>query len=254
MCPFEVMENGGRILKSSERKGNAAVSWLASPKHPYEDRFRLLPQEIPLVKKANRGEIFAVLDGIGSAPLGMSAAQSVADSLIEFFRLPDTVKADWEALYSILFQTNLDIHSWGFIDGTNRPLGGCAGTIAWYFENRLTLFHAGDTVGIHLRPKERPRILTKLHEVNGAIFRYFGLGKELTIDVVSMAVEDGDLVLLISDGVTKAFGTSEAAEYVMDALTQSGDICRAADQLVLNSRNRGSTDDITVVLFEVEDE
>ena len=239
-------------MKQTEQKGNAVVSWLSSPKHPYEDRYRLLPNEIPLVKAANRGELFAVLDGIGSAPKGMSAAQHMADSILDFFRSAKDIKPEWESVRDILYQANLEITSWGVMEGTTRPLGGCAGTGAWCYQDRLTIFHAGDTVGMLLRPGEKPRILTRLHEVNGGIFRYFGLGETLEIDVESLVVEEGDLILLMSDGVTKTFSTTEAADLVMDTFNDTGDIGIAAQELTRCSRTRGSSDDITVVLVEVE--
>ncbi len=241
-------------MKQTEQRGNAAVSWLASPKHPYEDRYRLLPREIPLVESAKRGELFAVLDGIGSAPMGTSAAQTMADSLLDFFRKPDEISADREGLYSLLCQANLEINSWGFMKGTSVPLGGCVGTIAWCYQDQLTLFHVGDTVGLLLRQDDEPHVLTKTHELRGGISRYFGLGKTLEIDVVSADIEDGDLILLMSDGVTKTFSTTEAATLVMDTFndTGAGDIGMAAEELTTCSRIKGSSDDITVVLVEVE--
>jgi serine/threonine protein phosphatase PrpC len=241
-------------LKQTEQKGNSAVSWLASPKHRYEDRYRLLPKEISLIKSANRGELFAVFDGIGSASMGMSAAQAMADSLLDFFRKPDEIAADWQGLTNLLYRANLEIISWGFVEGTSRPLGGCAGTIAWCYQNRLTIFHAGDTVGMLLRPDKEPRTLTKLHEDDGGIYRYFGLGENLEIDVESTAIEDGDLILLMSDGVTKVFSTTEAAALVMHTFEKTGDLKKAAQELSTRSRTRKYSDDITVVLVEVEED
>lgn len=239
-------------MNLTEQKGNASVSWSPSPKHAYEDRYRLLPREVPLVAAASCGEIFAVFDGIGSAPRGMSAAQAMADALIEFFRLPAGQEPDVKALYQLLYDANLVITSWGMMPGTTRPLGGCAGTIAWRCDERLTFYHAGDTVGMLLRSGEMPRTLTKLHEQNGGIYRYFGLGETLEIDVVSVPVCEGDLILLMSDGVTKAFSNVEAANLVMEAYDRTDDTAKAAEALATRSRTRKSSDDITVVLVEVE--
>lgn len=239
-------------MNQTEQKGNAAVSWLLSPKHPYEDRYRLLPKDIPLVKAANRGELFAVLDGIGSAPKGMSAAQYMADSILDFFRSAKDIKPEWQPVRDILYQADLEITSWGVMEGTTRPLGGCAGTITWFNENRLTVFHAGDTVGMLLRVGDKPRTLTKLHETNGAIYRYFGLGESLTIDVESTTIEEGDLILLMYEGVTKVSSATEAANLIMELYGQTGDVSMAAETLTTRSRTRKSSDDITVVLVEVE--
>jgi PPM family protein phosphatase len=132
------------------RRQNCAVAYLKGTKHKiYEDSFRMLPREIPLVEKCGRGEIFAVFDGIGSAPEGRRAAQYMADRLIEFFRRPDVYLASLQGLETLLLESNLEIVDWGFMQGTDRPLGGCAGTVAWVYED----MHASPACGrYNLRP------------------------------------------------------------------------------------------------------
>jgi serine/threonine protein phosphatase PrpC len=242
-------------MTKTETRCCASVSWLKnskSKKKPYEDRFRLLTNGISPVDAAQRGELFAVFDGIGGAEMGMSAAQAMADCLVDFYDKKKTVAADTQGLTDLLYSTNLVINDWGCMAGTDRPLGGCAGTIAWVREQRLTLFHAGDTSGILLRPECPPRVLTSLHEFDGAISRYFGLGKTLAIEVVSERLEPGDLILLVSDGVTKVFSTTEAAHLVMEIYDKTGHCGKASEALVTRSRTKGSDDDITAMLIEVD--
>ena len=245
-------------MKTTERKGNAAVSSLKNAKGTnkhYEDRYRLLSKDIPLVGRSGRGELFAVVDGIGGAPLGMAAAQAVVDCLLEFYRKPEANPADSSGLMQLLLQTNQKINDWGFLEGTDRPLGGAAGTIAWIHDHRLTLFHAGDTAGILIRQNQPPRVLTGLHEYDGGITRYFGLGRHLELEIKSERLEDGDLLLLVSDGVVpKAFNYEEAANLVRDIYDKTGDIGFAAQELVTRSRSRKSVDDITAMVIEVEEE
>lgn len=244
-------------MYNTERKGNAAVSWLKNAKgsgKPYEDRYRLLSKDIPLVGKSGRGELFAVLDGIGGAPRGMQAAQAVADSLLDFYRRPEEILADSNGLHQLLLQANQSINDWGCVEGTDYPLGGAAGTIAWVQEQRLTLFHAGDTTGILLRQNQMPRVLTSVHEFDGGISRYFGLGRKLEIEVKSEQLEDGDLVLLMSDGVTKVFSTTEAANLVQEIYNKTGDVGEAVQELVVRSRSKKSIDDITALVLVIMDE
>jgi serine/threonine protein phosphatase PrpC len=96
--------------------------------------------------------------------------------------------------------------------------------------------------------------LTRIHEANGGIYRFFGLGEELKIDVDSCGVEEGDLLLLVSDGVTKVFSTTEAASVVRETFDKTGDVGNAAHELAIRSRGKKSSDDITVLLIEVCDE
>ncbi|MBK5275604.1 MAG: protein serine/threonine phosphatase 2C family protein [Desulfuromonadales bacterium] len=244
-------------MNNTERKGCAAVSWLKNAKStrkPYEDRYRLLSRDIPLVGRSGRGELFAVLDGIGGAPRGMQAAQAIADCLLDFYRKTEEIPADSNGLYHHLLYTNLVIRDWGCMEGTDRPLGGAAGTIAWIHDQHLTLFHAGDTAGMLLRQNQPPRVLTSPHEIDGGLYRYFGLGLGLEIEVKSERLEEGDLILMVSDGVTKAYSTAEAANIVQEIYAKTGDIGLAAQELVTRSRSKKSVDDITAMVIEVIDE
>jgi len=58
----------GESRMPAEQRGSAAVAWLTSPHYAYEDRFRMLVEDIPQVAQAKRGESYGVFDGIGSAP------------------------------------------------------------------------------------------------------------------------------------------------------------------------------------------
>lgn len=244
-------------MNNTERRGCAAVSWLKNVKRsskPYEDRYRLLTRDIPIVGKSRRGELFAVLDGIGGAPRGMQAAQAVADCLLDFYRKPESISADSTGLSELLLQTNQAINDWGCMDSTDRPLGGAVGTIAWIYEQQLTLFHAGDSAGVLIRQKQEPRLLTSVHDIDGGISRYFGLGRRLELEVISERLEEGDLILLVSDGVTKAYSAIEAASLVYEIYDKTGDLGLAAQELVASSRNKKSADDITALVIEVDED
>jgi len=231
-----------------EVRGPAAVAWLKGTRHRfYEDRFRLLPDSIPLVAQSNRGSIYSVFDGIGGAPEGMRSAQHMADILLRFYQKSDLYADSARDLHRLLNEANREINGWGTIPGTDRPLGGCAGTVAWIRGNVLHSFHAGDTVGFLIRA-DRPVSLTRQHEKDGAIYRYFGLGSNLKIDSCRLTLENGDRILLFSDGVTKIMHPATA----VDIVCQSNDMAEAATRLVRFSRLKGSLDDITVLMTRVE--
>lgn len=230
---------------NTEVRENSAISWLPSPHHPYEDRFRMLSRDVPLVAKSNIGELYAVFDGVGSAPKGMAAAQTMADCLVRIFNNP-TID-----LTNLLYDTNLTIHQWGLMEGTARPLGACAGTVAWVQGKEATIFHAGDTVAVRLRSNKRPHILTPLQELGGTIYSYFGIGAELKLEITRTTLEDDDLILLLSDGVTKAIQTLEASKLVLNRYERTGCIATAISELVELSRRRGSTDDITALVIVI---
>jgi serine/threonine protein phosphatase PrpC len=234
----------------TEQRGSTAVSWIKGTKHRvYEDRYRILSRDVPLVATKKRGELFAVLDGIGSAPRGMSAAQEMADCLIRFYRESDDIQSDVEGLLELLFETNRQIFDWGFIPGTDRPIGGCAGTVVWIIEDKMTVFHAGDTTALLIRDG-KPHELVRAHQApDGAIFRYFGLGDALKIDVEQFEIEESDRILLLSDGVTKVLHPFDAAIVTEENIN----LPQAAAGLVNRARALGATDDITVLLVQIDE-
>jgi serine/threonine protein phosphatase PrpC len=119
--------------------------------------------------------------------------------------------------------------------------------VAWIRGNILHAFHAGDTVGYLIRAN-RPISLTSRHEKDGALYRYFGLGQNLKIDSCRLTLEDGDRILLFSDGVTKVMHPVTA----VDVVCGIDDMAEAATRLVRLSRLKGSPDDITVLMMRVE--
>jgi PPM family protein phosphatase len=233
-----------------EQKGNAALAWVKGSKHTfYEDRARILSKAVPLVEGLDRGEIFAVFDGIGSAPKGREAAQFMIDQLVRFYREPDNYAASIQGLESLLMAANLEIHGWGYKPGTEIPLGGCAGTVAWLFAGRLTVFHAGDTSAL-LIGDAGITPLTSVHELeNGAIYRYFGLGPFLQLEIQQENLSTYERLLLLTDGITKVFHPKEAARLI----SEHADPVRAGRDLANRAIFRGSTDDITVLLVDIDD-
>ena len=231
-----------------EVRGPAAVAWLKGTQHRfYEDRFRLLPESIPLVARSNRGSIYSVFDGIGGAPEGMRSAQHMADVHRAVLPRTGSVRDSARGMHRLLDTANREINEWGTISGTDRPLGGCAGTVAWIRGNRLHAFHAGDTVGFLIRAAGpyRSRDSTRRTAPSTGIS---ALGPHLRIDSCRVTLEDGDRILLFSDGVTKVMHPATA----VDVVCENDDIAEAVTRLVRLSRLKGSPDDITALMTQVE--
>lgn len=227
----------------------AAVHSLSSPAHPYEDRYRLLGEGHPRVRAARRGHVYAVMDGVGGAPMGMRAAQLVADRLAEFFDRPE-IPATPDALNTLLVDMNAEANTWGLIEGAERPLAAAAATVAWFYpeRRRLFVFHVGDTMALHF-DGDSLRPITREHGVGRAIHRYVGQGAGFHLDRHEIAFEEGEVLCLITDGVTKALRVHD----VRDVLAELPDPQRAAKEIVARARNRGSRDDITALVVELEE-
>ena len=230
-----------------ESRGNAVVGWDKCTRHPYEDRFRLLCRPVPIVVSACRGELFSVCDGVGSAPKGMAAAQAVCDVLVRFYddhKLPALA----ETIQELLVRANDEIAGWGFIPGTDRSEGACAATVIWIDEaNVAHIFHAGDTGAILIRDGVA-RALTSAQHLDGCLSNYFGLS-ELRLECGKVKLEEGDRLLLFSDGISKVLHNQRLADIAESQTSRQASV----SALIRAARVAGSTDDITVLLIDVEE-
>lgn len=237
MHPFQI----------EERRG-ASVLWLKGATHRhYEDRYRLLSCDVPLVGASTVGEVFAVADGVGSAPLGMSAAQHLCDRLAQVYGQGGNERSS-QRLQDLLVEVNRVIHGWGFIEGTDRPAGACAATVVLLEPNHVrgVIAHAGDTRAALIRDG-RCQILTPLDQsVDGALQCYFGTPAP-SFTVLPLSLELGDRLLLVSDGVTKSFGMAELAAMVESQPTRR----RALQALGQACVRQPSGDDVTALVIDV---
>ena len=240
--PVRKIEKAVRV----NRRGRAAVAEMKGSTHQfYEDRYRLLSGEIDLVKEASRGELFAVFDGVSTAPRGMAAAQAMADALLKFFEEPTSFTANVEGLEKLIRAANAEIHDWGVMPGTDRPLGACAGTIAWIHNGTATIFHAGDTEAWLLKNGDCTCVVESSSEGN-IIMDYFGQGDSLLLKVRTFRFVPGNRLLLFSDGLTKVLNQPD----IDRALRDSGPVDRAVRFLVEAAERLRAPDDVTALIIE----
>jgi len=216
-----------------------------------EDRYRLLgggflPQDNRHTAFANseRGELYAVMDGVGAAPMGMQAAQFIADKLIDFYQtdIPATISG----LESLLTQINDTIFSWGVMDD-QRPLGASTLTLAWLFNQQLHLFHVGDSSGFLVNSSGILK-LTQAHENGQGMYRYMGQGSGFQLDIKSYALNSDDIICLVTDGVTKGVRQHEIQQILED---YAGEPYTAAKMLVETAKRKKVQDDITALVIEI---
>jgi serine/threonine protein phosphatase PrpC len=91
--------------------------------------------------------------------------------------------------------------------------------------------------------------LTLDHQLpNGALYRYFGLGPVLQLEKAELPVEELDKIILLTYGVTKVIHPLEAAEI----LKGHEDVAFGAKTIAQRAFQKGSIDDITVLVIEIE--
>ncbi|MFF2484119.1 Stp1/IreP family PP2C-type Ser/Thr phosphatase [Paenibacillus sp. NPDC058071] len=84
------------------------------------------------------------------------------------------------------------------------------------------------------------------HPRRNVITRAVGTDAEIEVDVLSKALEEGDVLLLCSDGLTNMVGDDELQRIVTD---DSRTLDGKADRLIELALNAGGDDNITVVLL-----
>jgi serine/threonine protein phosphatase PrpC len=232
---------------------HAAVHSVIGSSHALnEDRYRLLGSSVPLVERAAAGHLFAVVDGVGGAPKGRAAAQHLVDCLAAFFQ-PEQ-EHTLAGLTRHVQAINNTIHDWGLIPGSTRPLGAAAGTVAWLSpDEHLHLLHTGNTVALH-HDGEELHVLTPSAAEGKGLAHCFGSGPGLEIAVSDHGFEPGDVLVLVTDGVTPKGMTLGAlgaivGSYFEDRL-RFEELARA---IVMRAKGNGSVDDITAVVVELEE-
>lgn len=229
---------------------SCGVATIPGLNHRYnEDRYRILGGDVPAVCRADRGHLYAVMDGVGSALKGMTTAQLLADSLTLIFTAPDLPGAP-DQLCSIIERANLEAYNWGLDPSSGRRLAGAAFTLAWFApEGRVHVFQCGDTGAFRFDGDGLTRLTNEHVNSAGELTQYLGQGTEFRMDAREVSLEEGDILCLVSDGVTKALD----ADALAAVLATNASLPTLADRVCSLARSRGSADDITCVVVELEE-
>jgi serine/threonine protein phosphatase PrpC len=224
---------------------------VSKPGRPNEDRFRILggawvePDErASAFGDRGYGVLACVMDGVGGAPRGMEAAQIVADSFADLYRSDPGF--DHQVLENHIRKLNGVINSWGAMAGTDRPEGATTLTLCWIGQDDIALIlHVGDSVAFRRRGELFSQ-LTRDHTSGRGINRYVGQGAEFRLDTSAFAINEGDILCLASDGLTKGLSGREISEILGDFDGEPG---AAATELVGRAQRRRVQDDITAIVL-----
>jgi protein phosphatase len=210
-----------------------------------------------------RVPLFVVADGMGGAQAGEVASEMAVAS---FERgLPSGSVA--EGLAGLVEDANRRIHDRSRSESEYAGMGTTV-TAAHVGEGEVTIAHVGDSRAYVLRDGELIR-LTRDHSLVGelvargklteeqaeshpqrsVITRALGPEARVQVDVESFPARAGDTFLLCSDGLTSM--VSEAQ--VKQILEPARDLEAAGRGLIDAANEAGGRDNITVILFRVEE-
>jgi protein phosphatase len=213
-----------------------------------------------------RAPVFVVADGMGGAQAGEVASQLAISHFAE--GLPDGGgDGPEERLMAAVRDANTEIHALSEADARRAGMGTTL-TAAYVGPGEVSFAHVGDSRAYRLHGGELERITedhslveellrqgrlteeeAEEHPQRSIITRALGPEPEVEVDIFTVPAADGDVFLICSDGLTSMVGEATVAEIMRAA----PDIATAADQLVAAALEAGGRDNVTVVLFRLEE-
>ncbi len=217
----------------------AAVTSRRGSKHgANDDAYALYDEGDGEVRKARRGVMYAVADGVGSTSDGGRAAQITCSTLRTFFTTQKPVSQD----------TLLDLVE--AADAAVREETKSATTLAgvWLAAGQAWTFSVGDSAIFRLRNAQLERLnFSDTRGLGLATFVGMGAGVRTALQLQRHAVRPGDLFLICSDGVLDAL--EEKA--IQNAFFVAPGARGMVDELDRQLRQRGHDDDATVIAAQV---
>ncbi len=208
--------------------------------------------------------LFMLADGMGGAQAGEVASQTAAQVFAPGAGHDGTPE---QRLTRLVQEANRRIFEMAQGDESKRGMGTTL-TAALVEGDGVTVAHVGDSRGYRLREGRLEQIthdhslVAELersgqispedavdHPSRSVITRALGPEPDVEVDAHTHAGRAGDLYLLSSDGLTDMISDDEIAAILRS--TQSLD--EAADSLVRAANQSGGRDNITVVLFALEE-
>ncbi len=211
-----------------------------------------------------RAPLFVVADGMGGAQAGEVASQMAAESFES--GLPGG-RSPAEGLVHLIEEANRRIYERSRNEAQRAGMGTTV-TAAYVGESEVTIGHVGDSRAYVLRNGDLIR-LTRDHSLVGelvlrgklteeqaerhpqrsVITRSVGPEPEVEVDVGAYQARGGDVFLVCSDGLTSMV----FEERVKTILESAGTLEEAGRDLISAANEAGGRDNITVILFRLED-
>jgi protein phosphatase len=211
-----------------------------------------------------RSPLFVVADGMGGAQAGEVASRIAVDMFEE--GLGDTADPE-SALAMQAGAANARIHELSHSNAEHAGMGTTL-TAVYVAPEEVAIAHVGDSRAYRLRAGELLRLTDdhslvdelmrqgKItpeeavdHPQRSVITRALGPEPSVEVDTRSYSARAGDVYLLCSDGLT----TMLAEERVAELLRSHSRLRDAGEALVAAANEAGGRDNITVVLFRLED-
>nr|WP_075577407.1 Stp1/IreP family PP2C-type Ser/Thr phosphatase [Olsenella timonensis] len=244
----------GRVGADAVSGANEFISWGAR-------------SDVGLVRGHNedsfllRTPLFVVSDGMGGHAAGEVASSIAVETVGE--RAPGT--ADDVLLGAAVEAANMAVIE-AAEQGIGKPGMGCTVTSVLIEKNKMAVAHVGDSRAYVLRQGTLVRVThdhsyveelvdsgqitadeARTHPSRSIITRALGSDPDMYADHFSLEVNDGDRVILCSDGLSSMISDAEIEALAVSSASPQ----QAADNLVAAALTAGGADNVTVVVVDV---
>jgi PPM family protein phosphatase len=209
--------------------------------------------------------LFAVADGMGGAQAGEIASRLAAGAV----KGDEAAGSGERRVQELIQEANRRVHQRS-IEDPNASGMGTTLTLAVVDDGLVSIGHVGDSraylvregrleqltedhslVGELMRSGELSAEEAESHPQRSVITRALGTDPDVDVDTFEVALREGDLFLLCSDGLTSMVDDEEILELVE---RHRLDLDRLVQALIRAANRGGGEDNITVVAFAVENE
>lgn len=208
---------------------------------------------------SDRHALYLVADGMGGHDQGEVASSLAVKSIVDHFEKTNSASF---VLSQAIEEANLAIYSCPPSEyrSGESPLHMGTTIVACYARNgKVSLAHVGDSRAYRLRQMGLER-LTRDHslvqdeggpKIGGSRFknvitRAVGLHPEVIIDSREEKVQEGDLILLCSDGLTRMVDDGE----IKNIIGTSSSLETKCQILIAAANHKGGKDNISAILIQ----
>jgi serine/threonine-protein kinase len=241
----------------------AALSYIGLRAHN-EDFLRFWEPEDETDKRA-RGAIALLADGVGGHGAGEVASQLAVDTALLAFREAGLATAEAQLLRRVFNAANLAVYDAGMARAAADRMATTL-TVALFRHNQVTIGHVGDSraylvrrgaitqltadhtyVAMQLKMSLISKEEAMASELRNMLTRSLGQNPTVQVDHHRSVLHNQDVVVQCSDGLHGCVTESELCEAV--GRMPPADAC---EHLVRLAEKRGSQDNISVQVIQVE--
>ncbi|MCK6505529.1 protein phosphatase 2C domain-containing protein [Myxococcota bacterium] len=194
-----------------------------------------------MVRSSSRGAIYAIADGVSTSRRGRWAARHACTRVGGLLR--ERRELEVEDLLQVVSEVDWELREEG------RGSAACTLSVAWLRDGRACVLHVGDSAVYRLRGGEVARLSQDMGR-GARLVSYLGMGAAVSdrLQVLCEPLQEGDGLLLVTDGVNKVIRPGELAAWWRRI---DGDPAPCVKGVVAEVWRRQGQDDATVIAVKV---